>query len=195
MRAKWYNWEQVIQWLLKDIIINNLKCQFGLHHCDGLVETIEMDISFVYFWVWMKEICTRQDHHLDMWARWDPHQTTWRRVATLDAMCPWHITNPRKHTFDQSGDSTRIQGPTSPRKQAKNTAYTPIHTWGPTWQSPGQKAVETDPPGGRPNPNSAETFEGPLVASWRVAALHWFLKASRGVLESFGTPSKPPPCL
>jgi hypothetical protein len=30
------------------IITNNLKFQFGLHHCDGLVETIEMDILFVY---------------------------------------------------------------------------------------------------------------------------------------------------
>jgi hypothetical protein len=28
------------------IITNNLKCQFELHHCDGLVEMIEMDISF-----------------------------------------------------------------------------------------------------------------------------------------------------
>jgi hypothetical protein len=29
------------------IITNNIKFQFGLHHCDGLVETIEMDILFV----------------------------------------------------------------------------------------------------------------------------------------------------
>jgi hypothetical protein len=28
------------------IITHRLKCQFGLYHCDGLVKTIEMDISF-----------------------------------------------------------------------------------------------------------------------------------------------------
>jgi hypothetical protein len=32
---------------IKYIIINNsLKCQVGLHHCDEVVEMIEMDISF-----------------------------------------------------------------------------------------------------------------------------------------------------
>jgi hypothetical protein len=30
------------------IITNNIKCQFGLHHCDGLIKMIEMDISFAY---------------------------------------------------------------------------------------------------------------------------------------------------
>jgi hypothetical protein len=44
------------------IIINNLKCQIGLHHCDGLVETIEMDISFAYIGARMREICT--GHHV-----------------------------------------------------------------------------------------------------------------------------------
>jgi hypothetical protein len=42
------------------IITNNLKCQFGLHHCDGLVETIEMDISFDNFGVWMQKILKGQ---------------------------------------------------------------------------------------------------------------------------------------
>jgi hypothetical protein len=31
------------------IIQNNLKYQFGLRRCDGLVQTIEMDISFAYW--------------------------------------------------------------------------------------------------------------------------------------------------
>jgi hypothetical protein len=26
---------------------NNLKCQFGVHHCDGLVETIKIDTLLV----------------------------------------------------------------------------------------------------------------------------------------------------
>jgi hypothetical protein len=34
---------------------------FGLHHCDGLVETIEMDISFVYFGVRMQKILNAQE--------------------------------------------------------------------------------------------------------------------------------------
>jgi hypothetical protein len=33
--------EQVNQWHIMGIIINNLKCQFILHHCNGLVEMIE----------------------------------------------------------------------------------------------------------------------------------------------------------
>jgi hypothetical protein len=33
------------------IITNNIKIQLELHHCDGLVETIEMDISFAYIGV------------------------------------------------------------------------------------------------------------------------------------------------
>jgi hypothetical protein len=38
------------------IIIKNLKCQFALHHCDGLVEAIEMDISFDNFGARMQKI-------------------------------------------------------------------------------------------------------------------------------------------
>jgi hypothetical protein len=38
------------------IITNNLKCQFVLHHCGRLVETIEMDISFAYFGARMQKI-------------------------------------------------------------------------------------------------------------------------------------------
>jgi hypothetical protein len=45
-----YTWndiveKQVNQWHRYDIIINNLKFQIGLHHCDGIVEMIETDIS------------------------------------------------------------------------------------------------------------------------------------------------------
>jgi hypothetical protein len=39
-----------------NIITNNIKCQFELHHCDGLDETIEMDILFVCTGVRMKKI-------------------------------------------------------------------------------------------------------------------------------------------
>jgi hypothetical protein len=31
------------------IIANNLKCQFGLHRCDRLVDTIKMNILLDYF--------------------------------------------------------------------------------------------------------------------------------------------------
>jgi hypothetical protein len=31
------------------IVTNNIKCQIGLNHCDGIVKTIEMDISFNNF--------------------------------------------------------------------------------------------------------------------------------------------------
>jgi hypothetical protein len=34
---------------------------FGLHHCNGIVEAIEMDISFVYFGVRMKKILNAQE--------------------------------------------------------------------------------------------------------------------------------------
>jgi hypothetical protein len=45
-----------------DIITNNIKCQFGLHHCDGLVETIKMDISFDNFGVQMHKILKEQNN-------------------------------------------------------------------------------------------------------------------------------------
>jgi hypothetical protein len=44
-------------------IVNNLKCQIGLHHYDGLDKTIETDISFAYIRAQMREMCTR--HHVD----------------------------------------------------------------------------------------------------------------------------------
>jgi hypothetical protein len=47
-----YIWSQVqmSNYRIKyGIITNNIKCQIGLHHCDGIVKTIEMDISFNNF--------------------------------------------------------------------------------------------------------------------------------------------------
>jgi hypothetical protein len=41
------------------IITNNIKCQFGLH-CDGLVKTIKIDMSFAYFGDWMRKISKRK---------------------------------------------------------------------------------------------------------------------------------------
>jgi hypothetical protein len=38
------------------IITNSLKCQFGLHHCNGPVETTKMEILFVCIGVRMKSI-------------------------------------------------------------------------------------------------------------------------------------------
>jgi hypothetical protein len=38
------------------IITNNIKCQFALLHCNGLVETIQMDISYDNFGVRMQKI-------------------------------------------------------------------------------------------------------------------------------------------
>jgi hypothetical protein len=144
MHMEWYNWEQVNQWHRYGLIIKNPKCQIDLHHCNGLVETIEMDISFAYIGVRMREI--------GMWARRDPHKATWRHAATQVSMCPWHFINPRKHTFDQSGASTQIQASTSPRKWPRNTANTHIPTLGPTWQSPRRKAVRTEPTWDRTTP-------------------------------------------
>jgi hypothetical protein len=46
---------------IKNIIItNNLKCQSKLHHCDKLVEKIEIHISFDKFRVRMQEILKEQ---------------------------------------------------------------------------------------------------------------------------------------
>jgi hypothetical protein len=42
-----------------NIITNSLECQFGLCHYDVFVETVEMDISFAYFGVSMKEMDKR----------------------------------------------------------------------------------------------------------------------------------------
>jgi hypothetical protein len=42
---------------IKYIIVTiNIKCQFGLQHCDELVETIKLDILFIYFGAHMKKI-------------------------------------------------------------------------------------------------------------------------------------------
>jgi hypothetical protein len=38
------------------IVTNNSKFQFRLHHCDGLVEMIKLDILFIYFGAHMKKI-------------------------------------------------------------------------------------------------------------------------------------------
>jgi hypothetical protein len=38
------------------IITSSLKYQFGLHHCDGLVEMIKVDILFVCIRVQIKKI-------------------------------------------------------------------------------------------------------------------------------------------
>jgi hypothetical protein len=43
------------------IVTNNIKCQFGLHHCDRHIDAIEMDISFAYFGVRMKKTWKRQN--------------------------------------------------------------------------------------------------------------------------------------
>jgi hypothetical protein len=46
--------EQASQRPIKGAIGNSAKYQIVLHHCDELVETIEMDISFAYFGVRMR---------------------------------------------------------------------------------------------------------------------------------------------
>jgi hypothetical protein len=60
-----YIWLQVnmSNYGIKHIIITNrLKCQFGIHHCDGLVETIEMDISFAYFGARVQKILNGENN-------------------------------------------------------------------------------------------------------------------------------------
>jgi hypothetical protein len=44
------------------IITSNLKCQFGLHHCDEFVELIETDILFVNFGDRMENILNIQNN-------------------------------------------------------------------------------------------------------------------------------------
>jgi hypothetical protein len=41
------------------IVTNNIKCQFGLHHYDRLVDKIKMDISFDNFGVRMEKILNK----------------------------------------------------------------------------------------------------------------------------------------
>jgi hypothetical protein len=50
----------VNQRLIKSVITNSPKYQIGLHHCDVLVEIIEMVILFAYIRIRMKEIWKRQ---------------------------------------------------------------------------------------------------------------------------------------
>jgi hypothetical protein len=59
-----YIWSQVqmSNYRIKyGIITNNIKCQFGLHHCNGLIKMIEMDILFVFIRDRMKKIGKRQN--------------------------------------------------------------------------------------------------------------------------------------
>jgi hypothetical protein len=54
-----YIWSQVqmSNYRIKyDITTNNIKCQFELHHCNGLSEMIEMAILFVCIGVRKKKI-------------------------------------------------------------------------------------------------------------------------------------------
>jgi hypothetical protein len=74
------------QRLIKSIIINNLKCQIELHQCDGLVEMIEMDISFAYFGAWMKEIHIR--HHVGPVGPTPGHVATCWQTGAHVSMTP-----------------------------------------------------------------------------------------------------------
>jgi hypothetical protein len=80
---------------IKYIIIKNYhKCKFWLHHCDGLVKTIEMDISFAYFGVRMKKIGKGQDcwHHAGPtpdppYRSWPPASDTWQSGTGQNRRC------------------------------------------------------------------------------------------------------------
>ena len=63
----------------------------------------------------------------------------------------------RKHTFDESEESTRIQGLTNTRKPPKLIANHHVPTWGPTWQCPGWKTAGDVAPKGRPIHRVART--------------------------------------
>jgi hypothetical protein len=44
------------------MITYSLKCKDRLHHCDGLVETIQMDISFAYFGARVQKILNAENN-------------------------------------------------------------------------------------------------------------------------------------
>jgi hypothetical protein len=63
--------------------MNSPKFPFGLHHCDGLVEAIKMDISSAYIGARMREICS--GHHAGPVGPTPGHmEMCWH----VDAMCP-----------------------------------------------------------------------------------------------------------
>jgi hypothetical protein len=95
-----------------------------------------------------------------MWVRWDPHQVTWRRAGTQDAMCPWHLINPREALPDKSDVATcSAQGFKGPQVEqtASNRLIHREPTLGPTKQSPRRKAVQTEPTRDRPIPQVGRT--------------------------------------
>jgi hypothetical protein len=64
-----------------------------------------------------------------MWTRWDPYQATWRRASTQDAMCPWHLINPREALPDELDAATcSAQGFKGPQPRAISLQLT--HTSG-----------------------------------------------------------------
>ena len=78
----------------------------------------------------------------------------------------------RKHTFDKSEQSTRIQGPTNKRKPPKLMANHHVPTWGLTWQCLGRKAAQDVAPKGRSTHRVARTKpEARPGASWDGVAV------------------------
>jgi hypothetical protein len=123
MHMEWCNWEQVNQWHRYGIIINNLKCHIGLHHCNRLIETIEMEISFTYIRARIREICIR--HYVGPVGPTLGHVATYWHTGCHVSMTPHQSKRNtsrrirRHHVF-----STRIQGPTT-RANGLQTAWAP----------------------------------------------------------------------
>jgi hypothetical protein len=123
MHMEWCNWEQVNQWHRYGIIINNLKCHIGLHHCNRLIETIEMEISFTYIRARIREICIR--HYVGPVGPTLGHVATYWHTGCHVSMTPHQSKRNtsrrirRRHVF-----STRIQGLTT-RANGLQTASAP----------------------------------------------------------------------
>jgi hypothetical protein len=123
IHMEWYSWEQVNQWHRYDMFTNNRKCQIGVHHCDGLVEMIETDISFTYIRAQMREICT--GHHVGLVGPTSGHVATCWHTGCHVSMTPHQSKRStsrqirRCHVF-----SPMIQGPTT-RANSLHPSHTP----------------------------------------------------------------------
>jgi hypothetical protein len=163
MHMEWYSWEQVNQWHRYGIIINNLKCQIDLHHCDGLVETIEMDISFAYIRARMrymhKTSCGPSGTHTRPHGDVLPH----RRPRG-------HDTSPIKRSILSTNQEQAhgSKGP-QPRDNGLETKQTPPY---PPWDPPGSHLDENRHDRGHPeiswSPRSVEPTPRPLALPFHV---------------------------
>jgi hypothetical protein len=156
MHMKWYNGEQVKQWHRFGIIINNLKCQIGLHYCNGLVETIEMDISFAYFGVRTKEICTI--YHVGPVGPTPGHVVTCCHTGVYVAMA--HHRSKRSTVSTNQEQARRSKGP-QPRDNWLETSQAPPYPpWDPLGTHLNENRQDWGYPGIEQPPGRSTSPEG-----------------------------------